>query len=122
MTWKSFRGDEWWYSGPIGKVDGACDGRSFSIGSIPKGMHGYKKEVIHGFLFETFDRLKEFTIRLGWSREIESILVELEREGFVSYDLHKSKYGNTFIINNVDQMLAKEPPIEKVKKSWWRLW
>lgn len=120
--WKSHRGDEWWYTGEIGKVSAICDGYNFIIEPITGGMNGLDKAVIHRFLHETFGRLKEFSIRLNHSAEIELILSTLVEENVATYEIQKSRYGKTIILKNIVSPRVTEEIEPIVLKPWWKIW
>lgn len=122
MGWKSFRGDEWWYSGPIGEVEAFCDGTTFRISAISSGLTKLREHVVYSFLLETHNRLKEFNIYLGYSAEMETVLRDLDRTGRLKFELNQSRYGKSFVINEVLQPAPKIEGKTPTNKKWWKPW
>lgn len=108
MSWESYRGDQWWYSGAIGRIEGYFDGSNLLLGKIKPDSIPLNKIVLHSFLFETVNRFKNCQVCLQGSQAINDLLGELKAEGLVDYFVPQAKYGNNVSFNSVKPATIKK--------------
>lgn len=122
MSWESHRGDQWWYSGAVGRIEGYLDGSTFMVGAIKADSSSLDKEVMHSFLFATKRRFINCQVSLQGDRDVTSLLEELKAEGLIDYFVPREKYGDRVSLNSVSWPAWIGRCDGGSGKIWWRFW
>ena len=122
-TWKTHRGDEWWYEGTVIR---ASAGRAAGIVSIDEivAVKGFITEPeFHAFLLESMSSFNGERILVSLaSPKVESLMQALSASGVVAYDVMASAYSKEAKVLSVRPAVSTEIALTVSKKKWWSFW